>query len=137
VSRRALLFTLLCVACVGVASVAVVSAAMRAQADEKESEQAAAVARPTIKRLLADKQPFVLFRSLDRTDGSKYGRLALAPLQDGQAGARLLAGERHQQTEERHTHAAAPLCVRRQQPHRQQGQQHQPSEPGIGEAQHR
>jgi dipeptidyl aminopeptidase/acylaminoacyl peptidase len=91
VSRRALGFTLLCVLCLGVAGFAVVTAALRAQEDERQSEQAAAVARPTVARLLAAKRPFVLFRSLDRTDGSKYGRLALAPLDRGKPGERLLA----------------------------------------------
>jgi hypothetical protein len=94
VSRRALLFALLCAVCAGVAGVAVVSAAMKAQDDEQASERAAAVARPTIARLLADKHPFVLFRSLDRTDGSQYGRLALAPLAGGKPGERLLAGQK-------------------------------------------
>jgi hypothetical protein len=94
VSRRALGFTLLSAVCVAVAGFAVLSAALRAQEDERESEQAAAVARPTIARLLAENRPFVLFRSLDRTDGSKYGRLAIAPLDHGTAGRRLLAGEK-------------------------------------------
>ncbi|MEA2248078.1 MAG: hypothetical protein QOH46_2607, partial [Solirubrobacteraceae bacterium] len=57
-------------------------------------EQAASVVRPTVARLLGERRPFVLFRSLDRADGSTYGRLALAPLEGGAPGKRLLAGER-------------------------------------------
>ena len=36
----------------------------------------------------------MLFRSLDRADGSEYGRLALAPLAGGRPGERLLAGQK-------------------------------------------
>jgi hypothetical protein len=93
VSRRALAFALLCVACVVVAVGAVAAAALRAREDERASERAAAVARPTVSRLLAERRPFVLFRNLDREDGSTYGRLAIAPLEGGRPGKRLLAGE--------------------------------------------
>jgi hypothetical protein len=36
----------------------------------------------------------VLFRSLDRADGSTYGDIAVAPLTDGRPGERLLAGQK-------------------------------------------
>jgi hypothetical protein len=91
-SRRGLAFALLCIACLVVAVGAVATAALRTQEEDRRSEQAAAVARPTIARLLDEGQPFVLFRSLDRNDGSTYGRLALAPLEGAAAGERLLAG---------------------------------------------
>lgn len=93
-SRRGLAFLLLTVACTVVAVGAVAAAALRARDDERASERAAAVARPTVAKLLADRQPFVLFRNLDRADGSTYGRLAIAPLERGRPGERLLAGER-------------------------------------------
>jgi hypothetical protein len=95
-SRRALAFTLLCVACVAVAGFAVTAAALRARDDERESERAVAVARPTVERLLDDGQggrDFVLFRNLDRDDAAGYGRLAIAPLDGEKPGGRLLAGE--------------------------------------------
>jgi hypothetical protein len=94
VSRRGLAFTLLCLACLLVAGGTVGAAALRARDEDRKSEQAAAIARPTIARMLEERQPFVLFRSLDRNDGSTYGRLALAPLHGGDAGTRLLAGEK-------------------------------------------
>jgi hypothetical protein len=93
-SRRALAFVLLCVACVAVAAAAVATAALQARDEERDSQRAAAAVRPTLDKLLADGQPLVLFRSLDREDGSTYGRLALAPLSDGRPGERLLAGEK-------------------------------------------
>ena len=93
-SRRGLAFALLCLVCAVVAVAAVGSAARRTQEQDRKAEQAAAVVRPTVARLLDDGQPFVLFRSLDRNDGSTYGRLALAPLDGGAAGDRLLAGEK-------------------------------------------
>jgi hypothetical protein len=94
VSRRGIAFALLCVACLVVAVGAVATAALRAREDERESERAAAVARPTVERLLSEGRPFVLFRNLDREDGSTYGRLAIAPLEGGKPGERLLAGEK-------------------------------------------
>jgi hypothetical protein len=93
VSRRGLAFLLLSLACTVVAAGAIAAAAMRARDDERESERAAAVARPTVAKLLADRRPFVLFRNLDREDGATYGRLAIAPLEQGRPGERLLAGE--------------------------------------------
>jgi hypothetical protein len=93
-SRRALAFVLVCVACVAVAAAAVATAALQARDEERDSQRAAAAVRPTLDKLLADGQPLVLFRSLDREDGSTYGRLALAPLSDGRPGERLLAGEK-------------------------------------------
>ena len=92
-SRRGLAFLLLSLACTVVAVGAVATAALRARDDERESERAAAIARPTVAKLLGDGQPFVLFRNLDRADGATYGRLAIAPLADGRPGERLLAGE--------------------------------------------
>jgi hypothetical protein len=94
VSRRALAFTLLCLVCVVVAVAAVGAAALRTREQDRKAEQAAAVVRPTVARLLDEQRPFVLFRSLDRNDASTYGRLALAPLEGGAAGRRLLAGEK-------------------------------------------
>jgi hypothetical protein len=108
VTRRALLFAVLCVACVGVGGIAVALAAIRAQDDERASEEAAAVARPTIARLLAENRSFVLFRSLDRTNGANYGRLALAPLDNGRPGKALLAGERCDRVDMNHGHG---LCL--------------------------
>ena len=93
-SRRGLAFALLCLVCAVVAVAAVGSAARRTQEQDRKAEQAAAVVRPTVARLLDDGQPFVLFRSLDRNDGSTYGRLALAPLDGAAAGDRLLTGEK-------------------------------------------
>jgi hypothetical protein len=93
-SRRAIAFALLCVACAVVAVGAVAAAALQAREDERASERAAAAARPTVKRLLSEDSPFVLFRSLDREDGSTYGRLAIAPLEGGKPGERLLAGQK-------------------------------------------
>jgi len=93
VSRRALAFTLLCVACLGVAAVAVAAAALRAREDERESERAVAAARPTVERLLEDGRPYVLFRNLDRNDAASYGQIAIAPLDGDVPGDRLVAGE--------------------------------------------
>jgi len=93
-SRRALAFVLLCTACAAVAVAAVAAATLRAREDERESERAAAAVRPTLDKLLAASQPIVLFRNLDREDGSTYGRLALAPLAGDRPGERLLAGEK-------------------------------------------
>jgi hypothetical protein len=94
VSRRGLLFGLLCLVCLVVAIGAVGSAALKTKDENQRAEEEAAVARPTIARLLDDGKPFVLFRSLDRTDSANYGRLALAPLDGRAAGDRLLAGEK-------------------------------------------
>jgi Na+-transporting methylmalonyl-CoA/oxaloacetate decarboxylase gamma subunit len=94
VSRRGLAFALLCLVCVVVAVAAVGSAARRTKEEDRKAEQAAAVVRPTVARLLEEGRPLVLFRSLDRNDGSTYGRLALAPLDGAAAGDRLLAGEK-------------------------------------------
>ena len=93
-SRRGLAFALLCVVCIVVAVAAVGSAALRTREQDRKAEQAAAVVRPTVARLLEQGQSFVLFRSLDRADGSTYGRLALAPLDGDAAGKRLLAGQK-------------------------------------------
>jgi hypothetical protein len=93
-SRRGLAFALLCLVCAIVAVVAVGSAAQRTKEEDRKAEQAAAVVRPTVARLLEEGRPLVLFRSLDRNDGSTYGRLALAPLDGAAAGDRLLAGEK-------------------------------------------
>jgi hypothetical protein len=96
VSRRGIAFTLLCVACIAVAGVAVAAAALRARDDARESERAVAVARPTVERLLEDGRggrDYVLFRNLDRDDAAGYGRLAIAPLDGAKPGERLLAGE--------------------------------------------
>ena len=91
-SRRGLAFALLCFVCAVVAVAAVGSAARLASEEDRKAEQAAAVVRPTVARLLDDGQPFVVFRSLDRNDGSTYGRMALAPLDVPTPGDRLLAG---------------------------------------------
>jgi hypothetical protein len=107
-SRRALAFVLLCVACVAVAAAAVATAALQARDEERDSQRAAAAVRPTLDKLLADGQPLVLFRSLDREDGSTYGRLALAPLSDGRPGERLLAGEKCERVD---LAAARGLCL--------------------------
>jgi hypothetical protein len=93
-NRRTLAFVVLCVACVAVGAAAVATAALNAREDERESARAAAAVRPTIDKLLADGQPMVLFRSLDRADGSTYGDIAVAPLTDGRPGERLLAGQK-------------------------------------------
>lgn len=92
-SRRAVAFAALCSACFVVAAGAVALAALRTREAEQASERAAAVARPTVEKLLAERKPFVLFRSLDRETGSEYGRLAVAPLEGGRPGERVLAGE--------------------------------------------
>jgi hypothetical protein len=93
-NRRTLAFVFLCVVCAGVAVAAVGAATLRARADEQASERAAAIVKPSVDRLLGGGEPVVLFRSLDREDGSTYGRLGIAPLKDGKPGERLLAAER-------------------------------------------
>jgi hypothetical protein len=110
VSRRArtLAFVSLCVVCTVVAVVAVGSAAMRAKAEQDASERAAALVKPTVDRLLAGKEPVLLFRSLDRTDGSKYGRLAIAPLKAGKPGERLLAAQKCERVD---LAAGSGLCL--------------------------
>lgn len=90
--NRRLAFAALCAICALVAVTAVAAAALRAREDDRASERAAAAARPTVSRLMAEGRPFVIFRSLDRQDGSTYGRLAVAPLEGDAPGRRLLAG---------------------------------------------
>lgn len=91
---RTLAFIALCVACAGVAAVAVGSAAMRVKADEQASERAAARVKPSVDKLLGGTEPIVLFRSLERTDGSKYGNVGIAPLTGGVPGERLVTAEK-------------------------------------------
>jgi hypothetical protein len=83
----------LCVACLAVAGGAVGVAALNARDEAKQSEEEAAVARPTVARLLAERHPFVLFRSLDRKNPGNYGKLAMAPLENGRPGDQLLTGQ--------------------------------------------
>jgi hypothetical protein len=90
---RVAAFAALCVACVVVAVGAVGAAALRTRDAERASEKAAAKVRPTVERLLTDGKPFVLVRDLDRDNAANYGRLALAPLDGGKPGRRLVAGE--------------------------------------------
>jgi hypothetical protein len=92
-SRRTLAFVVLSAACALVVIVAVAAAALNAHKEEQQSKRTAAKARPTVARLLAEKQPFVAFRSLDRDNPSNYGRLALAPLDGDTPGTPLLVGE--------------------------------------------
>jgi hypothetical protein len=93
VSGRTLAFVVLCLACVAVAGGAVGVAALNARDDARKSDEQAAVARPTVARLLSERRPFVLFRSLDRQSPGNYGKLALAPLAGGRPGDELLTGQ--------------------------------------------
>jgi hypothetical protein len=93
VSGRTLAFVLLCTACVAVAGGAVGVAALNARDDARKSDEQAAVARPTVARLLSEKRPFVLFRTLDRKNPGNYGKLALAPLAGDRPGSALLTGD--------------------------------------------
>jgi hypothetical protein len=92
VSGRTLAFVVLCVACVAVAGGAVGVAALNARDESRKSDEQAAVARPTVARLLSERRPFVLFRDLDRSRSGNYGKLALAPLDGDRPGAPLLTG---------------------------------------------
>jgi hypothetical protein len=93
VSGRTLAFVLLCVACVVVGGGAVGMAALNARDEARKSDEQAAVARPTVSRLLSEHRPFVLFRSLDRKNPGNYGKVALAPLDGGRPGSQLLTGQ--------------------------------------------
>jgi hypothetical protein len=93
-SRRTLAFVVLSTACFVVVVGAVAAAALDARKQERDSERAAAAARPTVSRLLAEDRPFVLFRSLDRKNPANYGRLALAPLDGQRPGRSLIVGEK-------------------------------------------
>jgi hypothetical protein len=93
VSGRTLAFVLLCVACVAVGGGAVGVAALNARDEARKSDEQAAVARPTVARLLSEHRPFVLFRSLDRENPGNYGKLALAPLSGERPGSPLLTGQ--------------------------------------------
>jgi hypothetical protein len=92
-SSRTLMFVVLCAVCVIVAGGAIGVTVLNAREDEQASAEQAAVARPTVARLLAEDRPFVLFRSLDRNDPGNYGKLALAPLDGRRPGAELLTGD--------------------------------------------
>jgi hypothetical protein len=110
VSGRTLAFVLLCVTCVVVAGGAVGVAALNARDEARKSDEQAAVARPTVARLLSERRPFVLFRSLDRDNPGNYGKLALAPLDAGKPGAPLLTGQACDRVDLSGRHG---LCLRR------------------------
>lgn len=79
-SRRAILFTVLVVACVA-AAVSYVAVS------RSSSDEPAAAARA----LALPGEPFVLFRSLDRSEPADYGRIGVAPAADP-GGAREVGG---------------------------------------------
>ena len=55
---------------------------------EKASQKAVAAARPSVEKVLAGHEPFVVFRDLDRADTQNFSRLSIAPVVDGKPGPR-------------------------------------------------
>ena len=92
--RRSVAFAVLATGCLLVASVSVALAVIGAQHDNRVAERAVAAARPTVERVLAGSEPFVLFRTLDRRRPEIYGRIGVAPLgsEEPAAGGAGVAG---------------------------------------------
>jgi hypothetical protein len=90
--RRLVAFGVLAVACVVAAVVSVAVAVVGAQRDRRAADRAVAAARPDVERLIGGKAALAVFRNVDRSQPSTYGRLAVAPLGTGRPGTRRLAG---------------------------------------------
>jgi hypothetical protein len=92
VRGRVILFAVLATVSTLVAAVAVAVAVVGAQRDEAASKRAIAAARPSVSRVMSGREPYVLFRTVDRGHTSTYGRMTIAPLGPGGPGVRSLAG---------------------------------------------
>lgn len=77
---RMLVFAGLAALCLVAAGVSAAVAVKGAQDVHRKGERAVAAARPSAHKLLASKQPFVAFRTLDRRHPANYGRFAVAAL---------------------------------------------------------
>ncbi|WP_028065289.1 hypothetical protein [Solirubrobacter soli] len=74
---------------------AIVSGAIAVVGNKKTVEKgnkAVAAARPNAERVIGGGEPFVAFRTLDRTNPANYGRFAVAPLTAEGPGKAVLAG---------------------------------------------
>ena len=92
-SRRAVAFVVLAVACAGVAVASAAIAVIGAQGERRAAGRAVAEDLPRAREILGGRAPFVVYRSVDRHRAAIYGRLTTAPLErDGTPGAGALAG---------------------------------------------
>jgi hypothetical protein len=91
-ARRMRAFSALAAICVIGAAIVVIAGSTSAGNREKASQKAVAAARPSVEKVLAGHEPFVVFRDLDRADTQNFSRLSIAPVVDGKPGPRLLAG---------------------------------------------
>ena len=84
-----ILFSALCVA----AAVAVAIVAVVGSSNHRDKVRASVAAdRPDVDRLLAGSAPVAVFRDADKTHGSTYGSMTVAPVSGGRLGTPLTAG---------------------------------------------
>lgn len=89
---RAVAFAALAVVCVAGAAVAAVLAVTGARSDRQAAERAVAAARPKAEEILDGREPFAVFRSVDKAHTESLGRLSIAALRDGKPGPVVPAG---------------------------------------------
>lgn len=81
--------------CVAGAIAAGLVAVISSQRSERKAKRAVAAARPTVSRIVAAGDPFVVFRNTATGDDVTLGRISVAALDDGaRPSRRLLAGPR-------------------------------------------
>ena len=83
---------MLAVACVTTVVVAVAVAVLGARSARIGSDRAARAAAPKALAILSGRRPFTVFRSVDRSDPSTYGRILVAALHGTTPGRGVLAG---------------------------------------------
>ena len=89
---RAIAFAVLAVICVAAAITAGAVAVVGTHKDREAADRAVAAAAPKAEAILASGKPIAVFRTLDRTHPSTYGRIAIATLGAGKPGKPVLAG---------------------------------------------
>jgi hypothetical protein len=92
VPRRVVAFVALTVVCVLTVAGIGVSSILKAKADTRAGERAAAAAAPKLDTVLAGDTPFAVFRHVDRAHPERYGRLSVAALDSDGPGAPLPLG---------------------------------------------
>jgi WD40-like Beta Propeller Repeat len=88
--RRGRWFAAIAVACVVGTGAAIAVAVVGAHSDRVEAEQAVAAGRPSVERILASGDPFVVYRDLH--ESSTNGQLTIAPIAGSRPGTGVPAG---------------------------------------------